>query len=95
MSQVALVDGVAAAYTFVEANLETGRCWSGGTATLPAYRSRGLAKVLKSVALRKAAAAGITNAITANDYTNGPMLAINDWLGYQEIDSEVSMLKTF
>ena len=95
ISQVALVDGVPASVTFVEANLDTGRCWSGGTATLPAYRGRGLAKLLKSVALRQAADAGITIALTANDYTNGPMLAINDWLGYKVSDSEVSMLKTF
>jgi GNAT superfamily N-acetyltransferase len=95
VSQVALVDGVPAAHTFVETNLETGRCWSGGTATLPAYRGRGLAKVLKSVALRKAAAVGITTAITANDYTNAAMLAVNDWLGYRAIDSQVSMLKSF
>ncbi len=95
ISQAALVDGVPASMTLVEANLETGRCWSGGTMTLPAYRGRGLAKLLKSVALRRAAEAGVTNAITANDYTNAPMLAINDWLGYKPSDSEVSMLKTF
>ncbi|GIH09304.1 N-acetyltransferase [Rhizocola hellebori] len=95
MSQVAVVDGVPVAHTLIEANLHTGRCWSGGTATLPAYRGRGLAKVLKSVALRKAAAAGITTAVTANDYTNAAMLAVNDWLGYKVIDSQRSMLKTF
>ncbi len=95
ISQVAIVDGVPVAHTLVETNLETGRCWSGGTATLPAYRGRGLAKALKSAALRKAAAAGITTAITANDYTNAAMLAVNNWLGYQVIDSQVSMLKSF
>jgi GNAT superfamily N-acetyltransferase len=95
LSQVALVDGVPASMTVIEANLETGRAWSGGTMTLPEYRGRGLAKLLKSVALRKAAEAGVTTALTANDYTNAPMLAINDWLGYKPSDSEVSMLKTF
>jgi GNAT superfamily N-acetyltransferase len=95
VSQVALVDGVPAAHTMVETNLESGRCWSGGTATLPAYRGRGLAKLLKSVALRKAAAAGITTAITANDFTNAAMLAVNDWLGYKVVGSQVSMLKAF
>ncbi|GIH09303.1 N-acetyltransferase [Rhizocola hellebori] len=95
ISQVALVDGVPASMTLVSANLETGRCWSGGTMTLPAYRGRGLAKLLKSVALRKAAEAGVTTAITSNDYTNAPMLAINDWLGYRPTVSEVSMLKNF
>jgi GNAT superfamily N-acetyltransferase len=95
ISQAALVDGVPASMTLIEANLETGRAWSGGTMTLPEHRGRGLAKLLKSVALRKAAEAGVTTALTANDYTNSPMLAINDWLGYKPTDSEVSMLKTF
>ncbi len=95
LSQVALVDGKPVAYTMIEANSDSLRAWSGGTSTLPEFRGRGLAKVLKSIALRKAAAAGITTAITANDYTNAPMLAVNDWLGYKVTDSEVSMLKHF
>lgn len=95
LSTVALVDGVAASFTVVEANMETGRMWSGGTSTLPEYRGHGLAKLIKSVALRKAAEAGITAALTSNDYSNGPMLAINDWLGYKVIASDRSMLKSF
>jgi GNAT superfamily N-acetyltransferase len=95
MSTVAVVDGVPASFTNVEANLESGRCWSGGTGTDSRYRGLGLAKLVKSVALRRAAAAGITAALTANDYSNGPMLAINDWLGYKVIATEYSMLKSF
>jgi GNAT superfamily N-acetyltransferase len=94
MSTVALVDGELACFTNVQANHATGRCWSGGTATLAQFRGRGLAKVVKSEALRKAARGGITAALTANDYSNGPMLAVNDWLGYKVIASEHSMLKT-
>jgi GNAT superfamily N-acetyltransferase len=95
MSTVALVDGVPASFANIQANHNTGRCWSGGTGTLREYRGRGLAKLVKSVALRKAAEGGITAALTANDYTNVPMLAVNDWLGYKVIASEYSMLKTF
>ncbi len=93
LSQVALVDGKPVAFTLLEANLDLGRAWTGGTATLAAHRGRGLAKLLKSVCLRKAAAAGVTQAITANHLTNTPMLAVNDWLGYRVAASEVSMLK--
>jgi GNAT superfamily N-acetyltransferase len=95
MSTIALVDGEPACFTNVEANLESGRCWSGGTGTDQRFRGRGLAKLVKSVALRKAAEGGITAALTANDYSNAPMLAINNWLGYKVIASEYSMLKDF
>lgn len=93
VSIVVLVDGVAAAATFVEVNPETGRAWASGTGTLRAYRGRGLAKLAKSVSLRKAAALGVTHAYTSNDYSNVPMLAINDWLGYQVMATQWSYLK--
>jgi GNAT superfamily N-acetyltransferase len=70
------------------------RAWSGMTGTIPAYRGRGLAKLVKSVALRRAAAAGITAAYTSNDDENGPMLAINDWLGYKRVQTEFGLLRT-
>lgn len=95
LSTVALVDGEPACFTNIQANHETGRCWSGGTGTHQKFRGRGLAKLVKSAALRKAASAGVTQALTANDYSNGPMLAVNDWLGYKVIASEYSVLKTF
>jgi GNAT superfamily N-acetyltransferase len=95
MSTVAVVDGVPAAFTNVEANFESGRCWSGGTGTDARYRGLGLAKLVKSVALRRAAEGGITAALTANDHSNAPMLAVNDWLGYEVIATEYSMLKAF
>lgn len=95
VSTVALVDGEPACFTNVQVNPATGRCWSGGTGTHQKFRGRGLAKLVKSAALRKAASAGVTHALTANDYSNGPMLAVNDWLGYKVIASEYSVLKNF
>ncbi len=94
ISTVALVDGVPAAVTFMELNRDTGRAWTTGTATLREYRGRGLAKLVKSAALRKAADAGITEALTANDFTNAPMLAVNDWLGYKPVGRYWSYLRT-
>ncbi|GHJ45600.1 N-acetyltransferase [Catellatospora sp. TT07R-123] len=90
---VAVVDGVAACATFMEADRAAGRGTSTGTCTLRDFRGRGLAKLVKSAALRKAAELGIHTAITCNDYENKPMLAVNDWLGYQVCAAEWSLLK--
>ncbi len=82
-STAVLVNGVPAAITAVETDPATGRMWSGDTGTVRAQRGRGLARIAKSVALRRAAQRGISAAFAANDETNRPMLAINDWLGYR------------
>jgi RimJ/RimL family protein N-acetyltransferase len=92
-STVVLVGGEAAAYTLVEADRDDGRMWSGGTGTLREHRGRGLAKIAKSVALRRAAKVGITDAYTSNDEENGPMLAINEWLGYRPCARQWSQVK--
>ena len=93
-SAVVLVDGRAAAYTVVDADRATGRMWSGGTGTRREYRGRGLAKIAKSVALRRAIALGITSAYTSNDEVNRPMLAVNEWLGYRACATEWANVKT-
>lgn len=92
-STVVLVGGAPAATTTVEADCETRRMWSGGTGTLREHRGKGLAKLAKSVALRRAAARGIAVAHTNNDATNAPMLAINEWLGYQPCAVDWSYVK--
>lgn len=92
-STLVYADGKPAAYTIVETDHETHRVWSGGTGSLRAFRGRGLAKIAKSVGLRKAAELGITDAYTTNDEVNKPMLAINVWLGYKPCDVQWSYLK--
>ncbi len=94
ISTVALVDGVLAAATFMEVNRDSGRAWTTFTATLREYRGRGLAKLVKSRTLRELAAAGVTEALTANDFTNKPMLAVNDWLGYQPVGRYWTYVRT-
>jgi GNAT superfamily N-acetyltransferase len=84
----ALVDAtgstpVVAAFTNVQADRSRHRAWSAMTATRPDYRGRGLARWLKQKMLNEAAAAGITEALTANDASNRPMLAVNEALGYR------------
>jgi hypothetical protein len=49
---------------------------------------------VKSVALRRCAESGITGAFTSNDDENGPMLAINNWLGYRRVQTETGLLHT-
>jgi GNAT superfamily N-acetyltransferase len=93
-STIVLVDGEPAAYTLIAADRDAGRAWSGGTGTLRRYRGRGLAKIAKSVALRRAAESGITEAFTSNDEVNAPMLAINEWLGYRPCGRQWSHIKT-
>jgi GNAT superfamily N-acetyltransferase len=59
------------------------KIWSQMTATMPEYRGRGLAKLVKCAALHRAAEAGVVGAFTANYDGNEPMLAVNNWLGYR------------
>jgi GNAT superfamily N-acetyltransferase len=93
VSTAVLVRGEPVAVTMVEVDPQTRRMWSGGTGTLREHRGRGYAKLVKSVALRRAAGAGITTAYTSNDETNRPMLAVNEWLGYRACASAWSYVK--
>ncbi|WP_344148823.1 GNAT family N-acetyltransferase [Kribbella yunnanensis] len=92
LSVAAVVGDEVVCFTAVETAGD--RAWSGMTGTIPAYRGRGLAKLVKSVALRRCAAAGITSAYTSNDDVNGPMLAVNNWLGYRRVATEYGLMRT-
>ncbi|WP_405589559.1 GNAT family N-acetyltransferase [Streptomyces sp. NBC_01190] len=87
LSTVAVVDGQVAALVIVQTDGEA-RYWSGGTGTRRAFRGRGLAKAAKTHSLRLARARGLRAAYTSNDDGNGPMLAVNRWLGYQPCGTE-------
>lgn len=89
-STVAVVDGEVAAFTLVLVDGE--RMWSGMTGTLPAYRGRGLAGLVKRAALRRAAGRGVVVAYTSNDAGNAPMLAVNRSVGYRRVDVQWSCL---
>lgn len=92
LSVAALAGDEIVSFTAVETDAD--RAWAGMTGTIPQYRGRGLAKLVKSVALRRCAAAGITGAFTSNDDSNGPMLAVNNWLGYRRIATQTGLLRT-
>ncbi|MGW1493896.1 GNAT family N-acetyltransferase [Streptomyces sp. NPDC002402] len=93
LSSVVLVDGEVAAFTAAQSDGGT-RYMSGMTGTLRAHRGRGLAKLAKTDSLRRARAAGYTDAFTSNDADNGPMLAINKWFGYEICATEVRHVRT-
>ncbi|WP_224281616.1 GNAT family N-acetyltransferase [Streptomyces sp. LS1784] len=92
LSVVAVVDGRPAAFSMVQTD-GVDRYWSAFTACRREFRGRGLTKSAKLESLRLAAAAGYRHAYTSNDTTNGPMLAINAWLGYERCAGERKGIK--
>lgn len=70
-----------------------GDVWTGYTCCHPDYRGRGLARAVKLQTLAQASGLGIPAVHTDNDSENGPMLHINEALGYQLRTRFVSLLK--
>lgn len=93
LTTVVTVDGRVAAFSAAHVDGES-RYLSGMTGTLRAHRGRGLAKLAKADSLRRARAAGYTEAFTHNDDANAPMLAINTWFGYEVRSGEVRYVRT-
>jgi GNAT superfamily N-acetyltransferase len=59
------------------------RAMNDMTGTLPSFRRRGLARLVKLRQLEWAARNGIVSVVTENDETNAAMLALNNRLGYR------------
>ncbi|MFG2312490.1 GNAT family N-acetyltransferase [Streptomyces sp. NPDC048566] len=89
---VAVVDGRPAAFSAAHTDDGT-RYGTVMTGTARAFRGRGLAKLAKNHSLHRARATGRTEAFTGNDTGNGPMLAINAWLGYAVCATEVKYVR--
>ena len=64
-----------------------GRGVTDMTGTLRDYRGRGLALLAKRATLVNAAKRGVELVFTENDETNGPMLRVNEKLGYRPVGS--------
>jgi GNAT superfamily N-acetyltransferase len=79
---------LAAAYLVVDPTRRLGS--NQMTATLPAFRRRGLALAAKLAVARWAAAHGFERLVTENDTANLGMLAINDRLGYRPLYDQVA-----
>ena len=82
-SLVAFVGDELAAMTMIRIDAPSGRAQNNVTGTRRAFRGRGLARLLKTHSLHVAGQRGATLAITDNDETNAPMLAVNTRLGYR------------
>ena len=67
-----------------------GRAITDMTGTLRDYRGRGLALLAKRATLVNAAGRGVELVSTENDETNGPMLRVNEKLGYRPVGSTLS-----
>jgi GNAT superfamily N-acetyltransferase len=93
-SLAAFVDGRLAALTMIRIDRASGRAQNNLAGTLREFRGRGLATLLKSHSLRRAAEVGVTIAITDNEEANAPMLAVNTRLGYRPFARRVSWERT-
>ncbi|NEB91613.1 GNAT family N-acetyltransferase [Streptomyces bauhiniae] len=92
LTVVAVVDGRPVAFSVAYSDGAT-RYFTAMTGTARAHRGQGLAKLAKLHSLHRARAAGHTEAFTGNDADNGPMIAINKWLGYEFCATEVRYVR--
>jgi GNAT superfamily N-acetyltransferase len=92
LTSVAVVDGRPVAFSAAHTDGAT-RYRTFMTGTSRAFRGRGLAKLTKNHSLHRARAAGYTVALTVNDADNGPMLAVNQWFGYEIRATEVRYVR--
>ena len=81
------------AYALLAADRGTGRAVNSMTGTLPEYRRRGLARLVKLAVLRWARDVGIRSIWTGNDAENAGMLALNDELGYRRFITGTELAK--
>jgi GNAT superfamily N-acetyltransferase len=81
-SLVAIVEGELAGVTMIRVDRPSGRAENNLCGVRRPHRGKGLALLLKSHSLRRAAELGATIVLTDNDETNAPMLAVNTRLGY-------------
>ena len=78
---------------FTELRIVGDRGQHGFTGTRRDYRGRGLATVVKGVALRAAAARGVTRVTTSNAEENAAMRAVNRKLGFTPIGEHVILAR--
>ncbi|MFI9079271.1 GNAT family N-acetyltransferase [Streptomyces sioyaensis] len=87
LTSVVTVDGEIASFTLAATDGRTRySCATAGTRR--AFRGRGLARLAKTASLRRARAAGYTEAVTGNDAANAPMLAVDQAFGYRPCAGE-------
>jgi len=90
---VAVVGGTVASFALFTIDRSSGRIWSTMTGTRRGYRGRGLATLVKAVALHRAAERGFRLAWTAVEAENAPMAAVNQRLGYRLALTQVMLVR--
>src|SRR3954451_18442578 len=88
-SVAAVIDGRPVAFSHLRL-AAGGRAVTEMTGTLREFRGRGLAQLAKRATLVNAAKRGVELVSTENDETNGPMLRVNEKLGYRPIGSTLA-----
>lgn len=78
-----LADGNPVALTWISVDRAGQRASHGMTGTLPEFRHRGLAHLVKLASIAWLADQGVTALFTTNDTENHDMLALNEHLGYR------------
>lgn len=89
---LAVVDGLPVGYSYL-AHHHVGRVETGYTGLLREHRGRGIARAMKLATLVQAAAEGVPVVQTDNDSENGPIIHLNQALGYEEITGQVELAK--
>jgi ribosomal protein S18 acetylase RimI-like enzyme len=79
----AVVGGRTVAVSYSAVDLPGQRAVTAFTGTLPEYRGRGLARLVKLAVLRRLVERGVTLCLTDNHERNAPMLAVNTRLGFR------------
>jgi GNAT superfamily N-acetyltransferase len=79
----AWVDGRAVAISYPAVDLPGRRAANAFTGTLPEFRSRGLARLVKLAVIRRLAELDVELLLTINHDVNTPMLAVNERLGFR------------
>ncbi len=88
-SVAALVDDKPVAFSLLRVG-SGGQAVNDMTGTLRDYRGRGFASLVKRATLVNAARRGVALVSTDNHETNGPMLRVNEKLGYRPVGSLLS-----
>ena len=91
-SFVALAGGAPVSYSLLTAD-GRGLGENEFTATVEAWRRRGLATLCKRAAVAWAAANGIHTIVAGNDETNAPMLAVNEKLGFRRDHTRTTLTR--
>lgn len=94
-SQIALVEGRVVGFSGIYHTEVEGQLFQWLTAVKREHRGKGVAQALKSHSAQWAIANGYRTVRTDNDIRNGPMLAINNRMGFRNLPGMITLVKRF